>query len=162
MALYCVYIFLLSSEEIRSRELLEHQSRALDGIRTTYICDPNAHIDREVAIDVANINGNWGMWKDKRGWGPVEYEYRFTIKNRHDHTYVTVQKWNDSDRLYFTVAKNHHGSLLDANRFAVDEILLDGSPEECNNIRFFNKEGLYIQIPVQDRKENDIDDRHLQ
>lgn len=162
IALYVVYIILLSTEEIRNRELLEHQSRALDGIRTTYLCDPFARIDRQEAVKVANLYGNWDMWKDKRGWGPVEYEYRFVIKNRNDHTFVTVQKWKGCDRMYFTAAKNHHGSLLDANRFAVDKILLDGTPEECTNIRFFNNEGLYIQVPVRDRKENDLDDGHIQ
>lgn len=132
IGMYLCIIGLMDVDSIRYSTKIAKYSKSLESFRNEHQYDRGSAISHEAAR--ALVDSRSPLWKPGKG-GPVEAELHFVIEGYSTNANVTVQKWYNDDRLFFTI-HDQPGSILFANRFAVDTIqMLD------NKVRLVGKDG---------------------
>ncbi len=140
-AMYLCIAGLMDVDVIRNSTRTARYSKALESFRNEYQYDRGSAVSHEVAR--ALVDRTSPLWRPGPG-GPVEAELRFVIEGFSTVTYVIVQKWYGDDRLFFTI-HDTPGSILYANRFAVDAIML-----RDRKLTLVGKDGTNATIWVRD------------
>lgn len=146
IVMYVLLICMLSTETIRMSSKDEKNNRVMNMIRLTDACGSTSHISRTDALVLSKAFTDRSTWIKYNDHGPVESEFKFRlIHDIDDYSYVTVQKWKDSERLFFTITDHDKGSILNAYRFYSDqmEVIEDGS-----TLVLFNENGMIIRISI--------------
>ena len=141
IGMYLCIAGLMDVDLIRNSTRNARYSRSLEAFRNEYQYDRGSAVTHEVAR--ALVDRSSPLWKPGTG-EPVEAEMRFVIEGFSTVTYVIVQKWYGDDRLFFTV-HDSPGSILFANRFAVDGIRLTD-----RKLTLVGKDGTNATIWVRD------------
>ena len=144
IALYIMYIGVLDSEPLRTRDLIEIQNKALDGMRRTTTQSPGTGVYEDEAEIILKTFTDKSDWTRIDDGSPVECEYHFRIGDGNEWSYVTMQKWKDSETVHITVSDHDRGTLIHAYRFDADSLLMDGEDVvNSNHITFVGKEGCH-------------------
>lgn len=155
-----VLIVMLSTEAVRNSTKSERYARLLNGIAHSNAYNRKAYIGRNVAKKLCRGFTDTSGWTPMDGHGPVQYELRFRMVNDvNDVTFVTVQRWKDSDLMYFTITDHKEGAILNAYRFSAVRIVPNGDIENCDSIFVFGSDGESLQLRVWNRKNSITDTR---
>lgn len=141
--MYVIFIIILDSEKLRSRDWMEVHERTMAGICRTY------HIDSDAEIECADAQALVRGIRDRCGWdsvadgGPVLHEHHSLIKNHRGISYLIAQEWAGADVIYVTMADCDSGTILQSSRFQVSEAELDDG-----SLRLISPDGSMVQIAV--------------
>lgn len=151
IVLYIMLLCMLSTDTIRKSSKGEKNNRVMNMIRLTDACGSTSYITRSDAVTLSNAFSDRSAWMKYNDHGPVESEFKFRIiHDIDDYSYVTVQKWKGSERLYFTISDHDKGSILNAYRFYSDQIkILD----EGKTLVMFNNDGMITRMSINDNAE---------
>lgn len=146
--MYVILLGMLSTESVRKSGSMERYNDLLSTIWRTNACSSDSFILSSDADTLGKAFTDRSSWKVYNDIGPVDREFVFRIFHKGDEiSYVRVQKWKTSDSLYFVISDHIEGSLIDAYRFRVDELMLkDGM------ITMFNDDGLHMRLTVTERE----------
>lgn len=151
-AMYGLLVWLLDTDEIRYGDKLTRHIAILQSIDNTYRAVELMSIgasDARILTD-PEFKG----WKVVEDGGPAEREFRFVSASRLGTSHVTVQKWKDSDDLYFTVCAHEGGATVMAERFPVKRIVPDDPDmDKCSKIYLKSNNRHIIPITVLNDKE---------
>lgn len=141
IGMYLCIIGLMDMDSVRFSTKIAKYSKILESYRNEHQYDRGAAVSHQVAR--ALVDRKSPLWKPGKG-GPVEAEMHFVLEGYSTKAKVTVQKWYDDNRLFFTV-QDEPGSILFAKRFAVDTIqMMD------NKVRLVGKDGTDATLWVRD------------
>ena len=148
IVLYVILLLMLTSAPIRMNTKGEKNVRTLNQIRLTHTCSPKSRIlqkDADVLVKAFDDRSEWR----KVCSGPVECEYKFRIIHKvEEYTYVTVQKWKDSNEIYFTLSDHLEGSITDAYRFKIDMIYIKTDGSKAPMLVMQNNDGLFMRVNI--------------
>ena len=148
--LYLILICMLGTYQVRMTALDEHYTSILNGIRRTSATSIGSYVYRPVAATLSKAFTDRSHWVKVDDGGPVEQEFRFVLHQLgSDRSFVRVQKWKGRDELFFTISDHQHGSLINAYRFSVKEIITEGDLDTCGYIHLYGND-THIQIVVRD------------
>lgn len=117
-------------------------------IGRTSATDKTVLSEKEVRTMI-NGFGNMVGWTKVNDGTPVTYEYSLIVSLGDSNSEILMQKWGDSNKVYFTIADSFIGSLVYANRFsAVRYVIESNSEESLPCIRFVNESGDFIRFRV--------------
>jgi len=141
IGMYLCIIGMMDSEDVRGSIKDARYANTLNTFRNERQHDKGTSVTRDVAQALTDYSSP--LWKPGPG-GPVEAELPFVIKGYSTNSNVVVQRWKGDDRLFFTIHEDP-GSILFANRFAVDRIEL-----QENRIHMIGKGGIDAVLWVRD------------
>lgn len=142
-AMYVIFIIILDSEKLRSRDWMEVHERTMAGICRSYHLDPDAEIEREDAEELVRGICDGCGWSPVSDGGPVVREHHSLIKNHGGISYLIAQEWADASVIYVTMTDRDSGTILQSSRFQVSEAELDG-----DSLRLVSPNGTLVQIAV--------------
>ncbi|MCQ2070704.1 MAG: hypothetical protein MJZ68_06210 [archaeon] len=146
--MYFFLVWLLDTREIRYGDKVSKHFQFMSAIDNTYRSRDVLSISEEDASVLCAGPSSDG-WYTLDDGGPVEKEFRFTSTSIAGDTFVTVQKWKGSDRLYFMLSAYDSGTVVYADRFSIDKVFLNG-PDMAGSdtVRMLGPEKLYVQIGI--------------
>lgn len=148
IGMYIVLLCLMTTKTIRMSTEEERYNKVLHTLKITFTCKKDTRIsskDAEVLVKGFDDRSGWNIIDDG---GPVECEYDFKFIHTADEAaYMTVQKWKDSDKLYFTMCGHNYGSVINAYRFYADRIFMEEKGDDSFLV-LFNKDGMYMRLLV--------------
>ncbi len=147
--LYLAFFVLLDSDQVRLSTVYEGAHSSMRDIRLTYAPDSLHGISADDVDLLMQPSKNKG-WTPIDDGGPAEIQMKFPIKKLRESSYVTVQKWKGSDSLYFTISSNPSGTLINAKRFEVVHISLDGKDAySSTRIRLYSPDGSVTEMDIE-------------
>ncbi len=123
LIMYAMYIFVLTSDEIRYGIPLEKNLIDLTGLRKS-ISIPNDSLITESDLKaISDGLAGTASW-NKLNSGPAESEYMIKLGKEMPCTLI-LQKWKGSTCLYATVVTDPNGSFIQGARFRIDNMIRD-------------------------------------
>lgn len=132
--LYVMFIAVLDSAYLRSKDIMEIHNTTLEGIRNTYVQGETSFITEDVARVLNVIFSDRSAWTLVDDGSPVESEYQFKLDNRIGRSYMILQKWKESDVIHATVTDHSVGTIIHAQRFDLIDVYLDGDDVEDSGV----------------------------
>lgn len=154
--MYAFYIGILDSEVLRASDALAIHNETLNKIRCTQYTDPESYMSPEAADVLSKAFEDRSDWTLVTDGGPVDREFRFRIKNVDGTSEVLVQKWNDSEKLYFTISDHLDGTLLQAYRFSATSICRFTDEFSHQWLRVFGRQGICMQLRVEEQLPTEV------
>lgn len=149
--MYAVYILVLTSPEVTCNMPMERILRSIDDIRSVSGISGDLGITSSDLSEITNgLNGtpSWSAVAD----GPVEYETSIKLSGT-DNTFMVLQKWKGEKPIYITMSADPDGTLIQASRFTVTDIVPEnGTMEECDHIRLYGPDGMVARLKIKDRQ----------
>ncbi len=146
---YLLILVIMDSDEFRFSSWEEKSVRKMDDMRVMYTLTPGMYIPREDAKAIKHMFDDRSSWSEVDDGGPVECEKRLRLAEDKVTAVMIMQKWKDSDRIYFTVSTNDDGTILQANRFSVtDAVADDADDDKFMNIRLYADGTMLSNISV--------------
>ena len=146
--MYIVFLIILDTEELRSKDWLEVHNRLMSSIRRTYLIDNTASISTEGAEGICS------GFSDRHGWitlndgGPAESEFRTEISNGDSESFILAQKWKGSDDVFITMSDHQSGTLIQASRLTAVDAESDGS-----ELLIFSANGEVLRFRIEKEEE---------
>ncbi len=148
--MYAFYLGILDSEVLRASDSLAIHNETLNKIRCTQYTDPETHVSPEIADVLSRAFEDRSDWALVSDGGPVDCEFRFNIRNIDGISEVLVQKWNDSDNLYFTISDHLDGTLIQAYRFSATSVYRFTDELSHQWLRVFGRRGICMQLRIEE------------
>jgi len=156
IVMYGVYILVLTSPEVTSNMPMERVLRSVDGVRSVSGISGDLGItssDLSKIADGLNGSPSWGATVD----GPVVNETSIKLDGG-ERTFMILQKWKGKEPVYVTMSSDPDGTLVQASRFIVTDIVPEnGTMEECDHIRLYGPDGMVARLRINDRERCDDD-----
>lgn len=153
---YLILLVIMDTEEVRFSSVKERAVAKLRSISVTRTLESGFTLQRKDAITLVH------MFEDRSGWsavtdgGPVDCEKRINFVKARIAGVMILQKWKDSDRIYATVVNDDKGTILQANRFSITDVVPDVyNDTDFTNIRLFSDGRMLSSISV---RENDLEE----
>ena len=164
LIIYIVYLFqyvlilvIMDSDEFRFSSWEEKSVRKMDDMRVTYTLTPGMHIPREDAKVIKHMFDDRSSWSKVDDGGPVECEARLHMEEDKVTSVMIMQKWKDSDRIYFTICNNDDGTILQANRFYVTDAIADDTDDDrFMNVRLYADGAMLSNISVMSAEAEEV------
>lgn len=141
--MYVIFILILDTKELRSRDWIEVHSNTLSRMRRTYFFDYKAKMATESAELLNTWNGERKGWKALDDGGPAEYELRIPFINGNGKSYIIAQIWKDYDGFFITISDHYDGTIIQASRMSVSGVEYEG-----NEFRIIAKDGTFTQFEL--------------
>lgn len=118
-AMYFILLWVIDTDEIRYNDKMSRHIRILNSIDATYrTIESLTFTEKEAEQLIAPGSEGWTVFNHNNG--PVQKEMKVVAVGPYGTAYITIQKWYDSDSLYFTLSSSESGTLLLAQRLKVD------------------------------------------
>ena len=133
-------------------------------VSITRTMDPGFSVSKEDAIELMNMFEDRSSWTPVCDGGPAECEKRYRFEEGRIPGTIILQKWKDSDRIYATVVSDDTGTIIQANRFYITDVIPNSKDEkEITQIRLFSdgrmlSSVLVSEMEIEDKKEEAIPD----
>lgn len=124
--LYVLFIAVLDSAYLRSKDIMEIHNTTLEGIRDTYVQGDSTLITEDMASLLNSMFSDRSSWTAIDDGGPVESECQLVLQSRYGISYMILQKWKGSEVIHATVSDHCEGTLIHAQRFDLIDVFLDG------------------------------------
>jgi hypothetical protein len=147
---YTLILIIMDSDEFRFSSLREKSVKKLDEVRLTYTLTPGMHVSRDDALVLKHMFDDRSSWSAVEDGGPVECERKLWIFEEKVASVMILQKWKGSDRIYVTMAADDKGTILQANRFWITDVVAD-DPDDGTfmNVRLYADGAMLSNISVE-------------
>ena len=138
LAQYVLILLIMDGDDFRFSSWNEKSVRKLDEIRLAYTLTPGMRFPRPYAVVLKHMFDDRSSWSPVDDGGPVECETRLRIVDDKATSVAILQKWKGSDRIYMTVTPDDVGTILQANRFWVTDVVADDKDDgKFTNLRLY-------------------------
>ncbi len=149
MAMYGVYIIILSSDEIRVNSPMDKLYGTVRSIRENVHADPQSSISRNDAIMIYKGMKDRSSWKRSDDDGPVESEILIDITHSKDRKTMIIQKWRDQNGLNATIVNDPDGAFIQCYRFNFTNVEPEnGDIDTCKYIRLYGEDEIFARLLV--------------
>ncbi len=146
---YLLILLILDSEEFRFSTWHEKAIARLEKIRTTYSITPGTYISREDAKSLKHMFDDRSSWSSVNDNGPVECEKRLKVFDGRIPAIMILQKWKGSDKIFVTMVNDDEGTILQANRFCITDVIADDDDDSrFMNVRLYSEGRMLSNISV--------------
>lgn len=151
---YIVLLLILDTEEVRYGTLMEKTNTRVESIRVTNTVENDFALRKEDAEVMVNMFSDRSSWQQPTIGGRVESEKRVLMVDGRIQSWMILQKWKGSDKIYATMANDPDGSILAAKRFTIHRVVSDNDGEEITSVRLYDDTSLIMQLAVERPKKN--------
>lgn len=106
---------------------------------------PDAYIFRK---DLRNLLDD-SKWRENDP-GSMMKEKSVVIHVGDTRSILSIQKWNDTGKTTGELAHNKGETYVQAHRFTIDKMVLDGSIDDCTMLTMYDDKGFFTRIMVAD------------
>lgn len=146
---YLLILLIMDSDDFRFSSWNEKSVRKIGDIRVTHTTTPGTYIERQDAKIIKHMFDDRSSWSPLDDGGPVECERKIRMADDKITSVMIMQKWRGSDRIYITVVTDDDGTILQANRFSVTDVLADDADDErFMNVRLFSDGTMLSNLSV--------------
>lgn len=135
---YSIVLLLMDMEVFRFGSFNEKALRKMDDIRRTYAPAPDMAITRDGGIVLKHMFDDRSSWTPVEDGGPVECEKKLCMEEDRAKSVMILQKWKDSDKIHATMVVDDNGTILQANRFSISDVVADNDDDSgFKNLRLY-------------------------
>lgn len=149
IVMYFMLLALLDTDSVRRNSPMEHVDACIGSAAACICASKDTIVSEEEAEEICRGFSDPSGWEEVNDGGPATYQYIFELSGCDQTMNVLVQRWAGSSKLYFTIARNFEGSLVNANRLSVSYYSLEGdSVKDSPGIRLYSDDGTFIRFAI--------------
>lgn len=151
---YIVLLLIMDTSEIRYGTLMEKTNTRIESLRVTDMIEGHFKLERDDASVLRHMFEDRSSWAPVNDNGPAECERSITLIDGRIQSCMLLQKWNDSDKIHFTVSNSEGGSVIAANRFSVSQVYSDTDDDDTMSyLRLFDDDRMIAQFSIKEKEE---------
>ena len=146
---YAFVLLLMDMEVFRFGSFNEKALRKMEVIRRTYAPAPDMFINREDGVVLKHMFDDRSSWAPVEDGGPVECEKKLFMEEERSKSVMILQKWKSSDKIHVTMVTDDNGTILQANRLCVSDVVADNADDSgFMNIRLYTEGRMVANLAV--------------